>query len=473
MQCATCGADVIEGQRFCRVCGVAVEPSAAPSTAAMPTDIENQAEPGRTSRATKVDTNPVGESSGAQTRVIESRRDNETRVMESDPLAADQSPAAVQPGQTNRALPTLDDAIRHQTNPALNAATPPAAGARVQPVPPYVTTPHGAQLTPMMQPKQSKGWMIALGGIALFGIIFLAALMIGRSSRPAPPVPTAPPTPSVPGAPNELYLSEEGADIDDEETVITQKFPLVGAAKFNLSNLSGDIIIEGVEGTEAQIKVIKTGGTVEERQSLKIIYSTVGGNLSLKSPQLLNNNVDIAYEVKLPRSLSQVNIQAVSSKVKVTNVDALVAVHTTSGAVELSRLAGAIRVETESGEVTIEESSGDIGVTASKSKVELDGVNGTVEVDNTAGETRAVFESSTLADSLRFKSVSGDIEVRFESELNAEMDARTTSGKLDVQGLGVEVKQSPGFSQAVGRVGIGGLPLRVETVSGNIKVKKS
>lgn len=500
MQCATCGTEVIEGQRFCRSCGAGIAPDAVPPPAAVQTDVrtgvttgvttdsDSLSPVGKTSRPTKAGTNPVGENSGAQTNLLEQAPGNETRVMDSDALAA--------VGQTNPSLDaTLVEApLKQQTTPDLQGASGVKAGGAALPAQTggqlpqaavteamsvsYNTTPPSSRL-PQAPPRataNSKGWMVAIGGIALFGAIFLAFLLLGRANRVNRSATQAPP-PSRPApaaeASGETYLSEERAAVDDEETVITERFPLFNNAKFNLSNLSGDITIEGVEGTEAQIRVIKTGGSVEERANLRILYSTLGGNLSLQSPQLPSPKVEIAYEVKLPRSLSQVNIQTVSSKVQVSNIDALVDVKTKSGQTTLAKLVGAVRVETESGDVQIEQASGDIAVTASKSNIELRGVNGKVEVNNTAGDSKAVFDNSTLADSLRFESVSGSIDVRFRADLNADLDADTTSGTIDVQGLGVEVTKSPGFSRAAGRVGIGGRPLKITTVSGNIKVRKS
>ena len=467
MQCATCGAEILQGQRFCRACGTATEAGEAGEAGALQTDFIHLSEEGQTARATQGDTSPVGEQGNLQTSVLTPQQDNEKPGRESYPLARTAPPAP-----TN---PALGEALRHQTNPSLPELPSPSSLAA--PDSAYSTTTPAASgsrsvIPVSSSPPRSKGWMIAIGGIALFGLIFLSFLLFGRANRPSRPA--APPAPAPASSPSgETYLSEERALIDEEATVITQKFPLVSPAKFNLINVSGNILIEGIEGAEVQVKVTKTGGTIDERRDIRIVYSTVGGNLTLKTPQMLASHIDVAYEVKLPRNLSQVNIQTLSSAVRVANVDALIDIKTASGAMELAKLVGAIRIETESGDILITQSSGDIGITASKSRVDLQGVNGTVEVNNTAGDTRAVFDSSTLSDSLSFESVSGNIDVRFRSELNAELDANTISGTMDVQGLGVDVKKSPGFSQAAGPVGIGGHPLKIKTVSGNIKVRKS
>ena len=70
---------------------------------------------------------------------------------------------------------------------------------------------------------------------------------------------------------------------------------------------------------------------------------------------------------------------------------------------------------------------------------------------------------------LTFESINGKIELRFKFAVNAELDANTVSGSIDLDGVELEVKKMPGSSQATGRLGVGGQPLKVKTLSGNIK----
>jgi hypothetical protein len=469
MQCANCGVELLQGQRFCRSCGVPVE-GAVPPTQAIDTDPDGLVKVNNTKRTSKSNTNPVTNPANGQTTYIQVPPTPETILIDATALPQQTAAASVE------AKPSQTTAIEEQSQPAqvsIHSTSPfqpePPAYAPPNPSGSFQTTPP-VSISPIQQPKKSYGWIAAFGALALVGVIFLAFLMFGRAKRSANLPPTPTPSSSTSDRPADLYLDETAARITDEETIFTQKFPLPNSAKFSLSNISGDIIIEGVDSSEAEVKVIKRGGSADQRKDIKIIYSTLGGNLSLKPSQQFTNDIDIIYEVKLPRNLGQVNITGTSSNIKLKDVDALLDIKSVSGNLDLSNLRGQVKAETQSGEAFLSQVMGDIFVKSTSGKIELSGVSGSIKTDNTAGDTKATIDNTSAADVLLFESINGKIDLRFKFPVNAELDANTVSGSIDLEGVEIEVKKMPGSSQAAGRLGVGGQPLKVKTVSGNIKI---
>jgi hypothetical protein len=474
VQCANCGVELLQGQRFCRSCGAQVDGLVAPTQVmdADPDSPDSIIKVNHTARAPKADTNPVANPSNGQTTYIQAPQNPETVLMDSNPLPQHTS---VRQGDANPAQGSLVQGQSQGVQASVHSTSPfqVEQPGHVQHTSADLRTTPPANVSARLQPKKSYGWLIAFGSIALVGVIFFAFLVFGYLRRASKPVTTPPPVTGASKEPTEKYLNEEAARVTDDETVFTQKFPLPNSAKFFLSHVRGDITVEGIDATEAEIKVIKRGGSAEGRSELKIVYSTLGGNLSLKpSKQFFNDDIEIVYEIKLPRNLGQVNIESVNSRINLKNLDALLTVKSVNGNLEMSNLRGAVRAETQSGEIFLSQTIGDIFVKSTNGLIEISGVSGSIKTDNTAGDTRATIDNTTSTDALSFESINGSIDLRFKSAINAELDANTISGSIDANGLGVEVKRSPGSEQAVGRLGIGGQALRIKTVSGDIKITR-
>jgi DUF4097 and DUF4098 domain-containing protein YvlB len=469
MQCAKCGIEILQGQRFCRACGAPAEGSVAP-TQVMDTDPEGLIKVNNTKRTSKTNTNPVANAANGGTTFIQVPQNPQTELMDAGlaPQQVINAPVEANPSQT-KAIEETTQAAQvsiHSTSPFQPEPpvyAPASAAGDFQTTPP-------ASLSTVQSPKKSYGWMVAFGAIALVGVIFLAFLMMGRARRAANPPPTLPSASSASDRQTDLYMDETTARVTDDETVFTQKFPLPNSAKFSLNNISGDITIEGVDSSEAEVKIIKRGGSADQRKDIKIIYSTLGGNLTLKPSQQFSGDIDIIYEIKLPRNLGQVNVIGTNSDIKLKDIDALLEIKSVSGTLDLSNLRGQVKAETQSGEVFLSQVMGDIFAKTTSGKIELSGVSGSIKTDNTAGDTKATIDSTTSADMLSFESINGKIDLRFKSAINAELEANTISGSIDLEGVEIEVRKMPGSSQATGRLGVGGQPLKIKTVSGNIKI---
>jgi DUF4097 and DUF4098 domain-containing protein YvlB len=349
-----------------------------------------------------------------------------------------------------------------------NPPTPPPAMYTAQP--PYYQPP--------TKSGAPWGWILAIGGIFLVGVIFLMALFIGRASRPprrggVPPPPPPPTAPPVPGRPSTTgVLSEDGAVVTASETTITQKFPLRSTAKFSLQNPSGNIIIDGTDSTTAEIKVIKSGGDADDRREVQIRYSTSGGNLVLETDMNDADDIEVTYQIKLPRSLGGVHVEAQSSDVELKNLDANIEIESQSGKVDLAKVQGAVTVDTQSGDIHVAQADSSVRVNSQSGDIELTGIKGAVQANSMSSTIRASFENAPSIDDMSFETVSGDVDLSFKADLNAELDAQTVSGAIDVKTLGVQVRKEPGHAEAVGTIGTGGQTLKIETVSGKIKVTK-
>jgi Toastrack DUF4097/zinc-ribbon domain len=379
--CEVCGAEITKGQRFCRRCGA---PVARPTSEEVPTVVLPK---GRTEEAATL-------TSRLSTQVTE---------------------------------PVYQQPTAYSPSPARSDAAGPAPVAR----------------------SSSSSWLRYLPLIVV-GLICLAVLggyVLARLTRPtvvtinpkpAAPQPPAPvkAAPIRPTQPAAAVMSEEGASVSDEKTTITRTYPLSAAASFSLVNLTGNVKIEGWDEPQAEVKVIKEGGSAQDRQAVEIRLVNNNDLLSLETALTRSSPVEVHYELRLPRNLRQLEIKSADSKV------------------ELSKMTGAINVSVQG------------------SSIELKDVAGEVNTKIVQGDTKVSIKGNLTGPQV-LKSVNGDIELRLSEETGADIEAETVDGEIDVDDdLHLTVENKRVGQQVRGRVGTGGIPISIKTVNGDIKIRK-
>jgi len=107
-------------------------------------------------------------------------------------------------------------------------------------------------------------------------------------------------------------------------------------------------------------------------------------------------------------------------------------------------------------------------------------VNGSVRVSTTGfaeahtvnGSIHATMGRADWSDEADFRTVNGSIELTFEAELHAELRAETVNGDIESD-WPVTVHGRFGPKRVTGTIGRGGRVLHLETVNGDITLKKS
>ncbi|HKP72790.1 MAG TPA: DUF4097 family beta strand repeat-containing protein [Pyrinomonadaceae bacterium] len=392
-RCKNCGAELFEGQQFCRACGA---PTRQFSAEELPTQMlphQQQQQPTQSTPATPLSTSPL------------SGRDTADPVY-TQGYARYQPPAAV-------------------PSASLPAAQQPGRGAR--------------------------GWLYALLALLVVGVCMSFAVaryfyLNVRNSRPdvvkivrpnvaAPVMPPMPPV--APGDAEDMMVDEDGADVSDEQTVITKTYPLAKDGTFALHNISGDIQIEGWDKQQAEVKIIKRGGSEEDRANLRIMREQSAGRLVFNTmPERHEGVEDVQYEVKLPRNLRGVEIVSNNSGVTLSNLSA------------------------------------NVSVVLQRGDIELSDVSGTINSRTTKGSTKIVLGDTAQGAPQVYNGIHGDIELRLKPGVNAELKAETIDGDIEIDdAFGIKVEKRMIGHQAVGRIGKGGQPIVVKTVSGDIKIK--
>jgi DUF4097 and DUF4098 domain-containing protein YvlB len=221
----------------------------------------------------------------------------------------------------------------------------------------------------------------------------------------------------------------------------TQTFPLQAGGYLSLENINGDVTIEGWKKNEVSISAVKKGNPKDlDRLQISIDVDKYEGkdwiHVGTEHGVFTLNSGSVDYTIKVPSDAILEDIELVNGDLKVTGVTGYLSLGTVNGSVTASGMTGNAWVET---------------------------VNGNQDLS---------FDKMGKGQAVDLETVNGAITLRIPAKANAQVDAETLNGKISSDfGLTVEKGEWIG-SSAKGLVGSGGARITVETINGNIDIKK-
>jgi hypothetical protein len=315
-------------------------------------------------------------------------------------------------------------------------------------------------------PRRRRGlWLFALlvvfvlgAGVAT-GAAFLwwrathtgSVVKVVKSGPPpgVPAPPDAPPVPDVSGIPSDLGerikaalkehgipvpLDESGAVVSGDDTTITHTFDLNSDASFTAHVLTGNVTVVGSEDADgATVKVVKHGGSVEERAATQVLAAESDDGVVLVSTAA-GGRVSVSYEITVPRrGLHKLALSAQRGDIKVSGFD---------------------------GDLDLNVTNGNVSVSS----------NGAVRSRVVNGRTSVAYDGRHEG-AQEFSVVNGDLEVSLAGEPEVDLKAASTNGRVEVDGA-LPLKSDKGGRKVEAELGGGGAPLSVKTVNGNIRIKQ-
>lgn len=133
----------------------------------------------------------------------------------------------------------------------------------------------------------------------------------------------------------------------------------------------------------------------------------------------------------------------------------------------------AFRAGTVNGDVEARSLGGDVRASTVNGSVHVEGT-GKVEASTVNGGIEAVTGAATWSDDLEFETVNGSITVTLPGNVNAEVRAETVNGGLESDfPLTISSGKMFGPRSIEGTIGQGGGTLKLSTVNGSIRLRKS
>jgi DUF4097 and DUF4098 domain-containing protein YvlB len=291
------------------------------------------------------------------------------------------------------------------------------------------------------------------------------------------------------------------------ETVetVTKTFKVGGGGSLDLSNMSGDVIVNGVSGDEMTVTANKRARGRDAKTALagiNIAMRQTAGRVEVRTEfGRHDSEAEVDYKVDVPVDAA-LTVRTISGDIKVSNVHGDVQVDSTSGDVQASGTPRLAHLATVSGDVRMSDVgapdtftggtvSGDFVAHGLKARaLEITTISGDVTLMNAACE-RAMIKTvngsvgytGSLAKGGRYEinSHSGDISLWIAGDAGFELTAKTFSGDVRAElpmvmaptGHDSELPGMPGNHEIRGTFGDGSALVIVRTFSGDVTVGKA
>lgn len=280
------------------------------------------------------------------------------------------------------------------------------------------------------------------------------------------------------GAPPAGFTTETAQRSDfKEREEINQTYQLQPGARVEVSSIRGTVEIITGETATAEVQIIRTARTRADLDYHKIEVETTGNSLVVRGvrepEQRQRQNIQVNHHVilKLPRRI-ELSVASISGSLKAGNVDGQTNVSSVSGSVNIGNVGGKLQVSSVSGNLEVGNVGPEARVNSISGSVRLGQVNGSVEVSSVSGSLNATLVSLS-PQGIHIKSVSGSVEIGFKSEVNADFRADGVSGQVYLNVPNVMRDSEENSPNVRARIGAGGTPITISSVSGNIRLTRS
>lgn len=260
-----------------------------------------------------------------------------------------------------------------------------------------------------------------------------------------------------------------------EQDEIRQTVQLTPGARVEMSSIRGSVEIETANIEVAEIRIVRSAPSRHDLEQYKIGIENKPQSLIIRGEQRQRNSgtgfgPDVRHQVmlKLPRRVD-LSVRSVSGQVRIGDVDGQLMVSSVSGSLSVGAVDGKVQVSRVSGEVDIGQVNQQVEIKSVSGNVKIGKVVGFLDVSSVSGALSAVI-SKLGKRGVQINSVSGQVELRFRGELNAQLSTNAISGKVSIEVPNVTIQSSPGASAIRALIGKGGPPISIKGVSKSVRL---
>ena len=215
-----------------------------------------------------------------------------------------------------------------------------------------------------------------------------------------------------------------------------QTYPLQPGGTFELQNVNGTVDVQSWDRDEVEVHAVKTAKHKEsdlELVSIDVDAKPDAVSVTTRYPQ--NEGVDVAveYVVHVPHCAHVEHLGTVNGTLRVAGVEAVEDLRTVNGNIEVYEGGGSVHAHTTNGNVHLE-------------LLRLRDKNGAIA-----------------------ETTNGSLLLAVPADTQADLEARCLNGNFFSElPLALESSQRP--RETHGKLGKGGVPIRLHTINGGIRV---
>lgn len=215
-----------------------------------------------------------------------------------------------------------------------------------------------------------------------------------------------------------------------------QSYPLQAGGSFELQNVNGTVEVQGWDRDTVQIHAVKTAKSREsdlDLVSIDVEARSSAVSVSTRYPQNEGVEVAVEYTVRVPHGARVEHIGTVNGTLRVSGIEAVEELRTVNGNIEVYDGGGSVHARTTNGNVHLE-------------LLHVQDKNGAVA-----------------------ETTNGSVLLAVPADTHADLEARCLNGNFFSE-LPVTFESTQRPRELHGKIGRGGVPLRLRTVNGGIRV---
>jgi len=234
----------------------------------------------------------------------------------------------------------------------------------------------------------------------------------------------------------------------------SKTYPLAPDGTFRLENTNGIVRVTTWSKPEVEIIAQKSASRESDLERLEIKIEADPRSVSVDTiyPRRPFLRAKVTYEIHVPEGVK------------------LDRVRTTNGNIELTGRYSDVRAGTTNGDVRLESVVGPVDLSTTNGSIKVQDVLGRVKADTTNGGITLGLRD--IRESIEAETTNGSITLQVQGDLNADLNARTTNGRVNTE-FPITVQGNLGTRRRVeGRIGSGGPVISLHTTNGSIHITK-
>jgi hypothetical protein len=254
----------------------------------------------------------------------------------------------------------------------------------------------------------------------------------------------------------------------------SHQYPLKGKPQLHVKTDDGSVKIEASAGAQIDARVTTEGWRIAPGE-VTVTESQTGDrvDIEVRLPKtrswLGTGHRSLSVALRVPKE-ADVDVQTGDGSIEVQPLSGQVSLSTGDGSITANGLQGGIRLHTGDGSIRATGLSGRLEADTGDGHMNVQGRFDVLELRTGDGGIEAAAEAGSRVEAAwSLTSGDGGITLRLPEGLSAEIDAHTGDGGI-VLDKPVTVTGSISNNTVRGKLGAGGLPLRIHTGDGGIRL---
>ncbi len=263
----------------------------------------------------------------------------------------------------------------------------------------------------------------------------------------------------------------ESASVEEQIT-----FDVPRGNVIDVHNANGKTRVIGEDRSDLSLRAVKHA-RAETQQAAQQLLDDIGvdaaevsGTLELgvEIPRKWNRHGSVDLEIRVPRRL-ETRVSSANGKLCLQGLRCTVRVNSSNGSVRIDDVVGDIDITTANAKVSCACTCGRLVARSSNGKIEVGEHRGSIDASTSNGLIHATLEQ-LAREGISLATSNGRIVLELPEEPDAEVDIRVDNGLIRSE-LSFGSRASESNGRLRGRLGRGGVPIKLRTSNGTISLR--